>query len=112
MMAPAKRGHGSKSGYYDVKYRGAPSYTTVGPDRGPCGHVHYSIWPAVKCMMKDRGWCRVRGIQSDRQVVRSDGRDLTDDELESLIRNIQWELYGPLGRPKDRTHKEGYITFG
>ena len=59
-------------------------YTTQGRVRGTCGHRHRSIDTAVRCLNRDRSGCRSQGGYSDRQVMRVDGSDLTQLELEWL----------------------------
>jgi len=57
------------------------TYTTKGPVRGSCGHNHRTIATACKCMQRDQSGCRSQGGYSDREVVRADGEELTEDEF-------------------------------
>lgn len=56
------------------------TYTTKGNVRGCCGHKHRSLETAVKCLRDDQVGCGRQGGYSDRQIVRTDGEDLTEDE--------------------------------
>lgn len=46
------------------------AYTTWGPIRGWCGHVHEGVETAQRCLTKDRRDCQKEGNRSDRQVRR------------------------------------------
>jgi len=62
-------------------------YTTHGKIRGGCGHIHRTIYAAVKCASRDMRACRVQGFggHSDRRPVRTDGKELTDLEFKIWI---------------------------
>lgn len=57
----------------------AKLYTTWGPVRGDCGHVHRSLDAAEACLNRDGRECKSAGGYSDREV-----RVITSrDEIES-----------------------------
>jgi hypothetical protein len=60
------------------------TYTTRGSVRGSCGHKHRSIETAARCQLGDQKDCNQAGGYSDRQVVRVDGKDLTEGEVAHL----------------------------
>ena len=67
------------------------TYTTDGSVRGSCGHRHRSIRLAVQCQRRDQRQCSVVGGYSDRRVVRTDGRPLSEDEYRRiLVRSDTW----------------------
>lgn len=69
-------------------------YTTWGPIRGDCGHLHRSIRAAQSCAERDARGCRSQGGYGDRalrivesrqelttyDVTRGPGRRLTEHE--------------------------------
>lgn len=61
------------------------TYTTVGSVRGCCGHNHRSAAAAGLCVGRDQRACESQGGYSDRQVRRSDGRDLEDWEHDAEL---------------------------
>ena len=61
------------------------TYTTKGSVRGCCGHQHRSIMTAVECAQRDQRGCHSQGGYSDREVVRSDGEELTEVEYAELV---------------------------
>ncbi len=46
----------------------AIGYTTHGPVRGQCGHLHRSIRAAEDCLRSDQRGCRSQGDYSDRAI--------------------------------------------
>lgn len=46
----------------------SPRYTTWGPVRGDCGHVHRSEETADRCLAADRAGCAAQGGYSDREI--------------------------------------------
>jgi hypothetical protein len=44
-------------------------YTTWGPTRSCCGHIHQSEEAAMTCVERDQARCRRQGASSDRAVV-------------------------------------------
>jgi len=57
------------------------TYTTRGNVRGCCGHKHRSLETAVRCLRDDQSGCRSQGGYSDRDIERTDGKDLTEFEF-------------------------------
>ena len=43
-------------------------YTTWGPVRGDCGHLHKTLTAAERCMVHDQRGCRRQGGYSDRGI--------------------------------------------
>ena len=66
------------------KVRKVATYTTSGSVRGGCGHRHRSLRTAVACFLRDCSGCSSQGGYSDRSVHRSDGEDLTEDEMREI----------------------------
>lgn len=62
----------------------ADTYTTQGSVRGCCGHQHKTIEAAQRCINRDHAGCVRQGGYSDRSVVKGDGTELDQDELELL----------------------------
>ena len=60
------------------------TYTTKGSVRGCCGHKHRSLEAAVKCAREDQKGCQSQGGYSDRQIVRTDGEELTEGEFYAI----------------------------
>jgi hypothetical protein len=60
------------------------TYTTQGSVRGCCGHQHKTIKTAQRCINRDHAGCVRQGGYSDRSVVKGDGSELDQDELELL----------------------------
>jgi hypothetical protein len=58
-------------------------YTTHGRTRGTCGHNHKSLSTAVKCLRRDQGALQ-SPCYSDRTVVRTDDKELNNDEISEL----------------------------
>ena len=56
------------------------TYSAVGSVRGSCGHAHRTVGAAALCRARDQRACRRHGGYSDRDVERSDSRELTEDE--------------------------------
>ena len=72
----------------------AITYTTEGSVCGGCDHHHRSIRTAQECA--DRHLARIqryngRNAYSDRVVVRSDGRPLTEWEQDEIARATGWD---------------------
>ena len=65
------------------------AYTTRGNIRGTCGHNHRSIRTAVKCLLREQAGCRKQGGYSDRDVIRGDGADFSDDEERAYYRETR-----------------------
>jgi hypothetical protein len=63
----------------------ATSYTAEGSVRGSCGHNHRTIKAAFDCCAKDQRAVKRGnpggGSYSDRDVARSDGKPMTEDEI-------------------------------
>jgi hypothetical protein len=63
-------------------------YSSRGPLRGRCGHMHRHIDDALECVEADDAWCTERGGRTDREVyaVMSPGgwRELNADELAAV----------------------------
>jgi hypothetical protein len=58
------------------------SYSTYGPKRGCCGHVHADETDAWVCLVRDRKLCDLVGEpSSDRRVVEVDERGLLYDSI-------------------------------
>lgn len=53
-------------------------YTTWGPVRGGCGHVHLTMDAAAECAAKDARKCAAAGGYSDRRVRRLEGPTRND----------------------------------
>lgn len=60
-------------------------YTTTGSVRGCCGHKHRSIVTAKRCIDNDQAGCATQGGYSDRDVIRYDGSELSEDEKRTLL---------------------------
>ena len=60
------------------------TYTTIGSVRGCCGHQHRTIEAAQQCVNRDHAGCVRQGGYSDRSVVKGDGSELDQDELDWL----------------------------
>jgi hypothetical protein len=60
------------------------TYTCEGSVRGCCGVKHRYIGSAVRCIKKDMNGCASQGGYSDRNVVRSDGKDLSEYEIQDM----------------------------
>ena len=62
-------------------------YHASGSVRGSCGHAHRSIETAERCRRRDSAACSSLGggAYSDRVVLRTDGEDLDDAELDLLL---------------------------
>lgn len=43
-------------------------YTTWGPVRGDCGHLHYDLMGAKNCIDRDMKGCKSQGGYSDRHI--------------------------------------------
>lgn len=43
-------------------------FTSFGPIRGGCDHVHKTLFEVVECIEHDRSGCRGQGGYSDRQI--------------------------------------------
>lgn len=59
------------------------TYTTKGSVRGCCGHKHQTINAAAKCLKADQSGCASQGGYSDRRIVRTDGEDMTNEEIDA-----------------------------
>ncbi len=63
-------------------------YVNVGNVRGSCGHRHWSLAAAQKCLRRDVVGCRQQGGFSDRHTrafqVTLEERDLTEGEMAAL----------------------------
>lgn len=55
------------------------SYTTDGPVRGSCGHVHLSERSARRCINRDHYGCAQNGGYSDRSVIDTKTRNVVPD---------------------------------
>lgn len=63
------------------------TYTAVGSVRGSCGHAHRTAIAAHRCAVRDHHAVRVGRAAVpalDRVVVRSDGKRLSEREVECL----------------------------
>jgi|GEM_PF-3486643 len=74
-------------------------YTTWGPVRGDCGHVHRTREAAVKCLLQDQRSCAQQGGYSDRSLRyilgREDLRQYDITKGPGLADWIdEWEAYG------------------
>jgi len=60
------------------------TYTTIGNVRGACGHTHRSILAAWRCQDRDYRECKRAGsaFYTDRRIVRTDGEEMTDAEID------------------------------
>jgi hypothetical protein len=56
------------------------TYTTRGGVRGCCGHAHQSIETAAACLRDDHSDCASQGGYSDREIARTDGEKMTEEE--------------------------------
>ena len=56
------------------------TYTTRGRIRGCCGHKHKTIEAAAACLRDDHSGCASQGGYSDREIARTDGEELTENE--------------------------------
>lgn len=65
-------------------------YTTCGSVRGCCGHNHRTIETAQRCVDSDQAGCARQGGYSDRSVVRRDGEELSESELDELYRSCEY----------------------
>jgi len=65
-------------------------YSTTGPLRGQCGHVHKRLELAIACLDADDAWCIERGGRTDRRIfaVATPGgwRELNADERAAVER--------------------------
>lgn len=60
------------------------TYQADGDVRGICGHKHRTIGAAARCVQADERDCECAGVYSDRIVVRTDGNDLSEYELDMI----------------------------
>ena len=63
------------------------TYTTNGSVCGSCGHAHRTVRAAVECLERhQRAVMAANGPSSysDRTVWRTDGENLTDDEINAM----------------------------
>lgn len=62
------------------------TYSAIGSVRGSCGHKHRSLEAAVACLCRDqRRMTALPGrCYSDREIERSDGRRLDDDDVDYI----------------------------
>lgn len=62
------------------------TYHANGSVRGSCGHKHKTIAAAQACARRDQSACASLGggSYSDRSVCRTDGKDLTPQEMDEL----------------------------
>ena len=60
-------------------------YTTHGSVCDGCGHKHATIDEAVSCIENHHEACHKQGGYSDRKVVRTDGKPMTDSEYDQIF---------------------------
>lgn len=70
------------------------TYTTRGSVRGGCGHKHRTIKAAARCANEDQAECQKQGGYSDRELRRTDGKELTEDEVRYFQEAIVAEKHG------------------
>ena len=59
-------------------------YTCTGSVRGNCGHRHLTIGAALNCCKKDTKACVSQGGYSDYSIVRTDDKDMTEQEIQEI----------------------------
>lgn len=67
-----------------IKARKRTAYMTRGSVRGNCGHTHWTLSGAARCLENDSKGCVHQGGYSDRQIVRADGEHLNEAEIDFL----------------------------
>ena len=60
------------------------TYTTVGAVRGSCNHQHRTIDSALRCLRQDQRGCKTTGGYSDRRITYSDGKELSENDVQYL----------------------------
>ena len=63
-----------------------PGYQAWGPVMGPCEHRHRSLRGVMLCLWKHRAECAALGGDTDRVVVRTDGKALAQWEYDQIAR--------------------------